>query len=298
MASQLNGGSQLSDGEWSDLVRRIGDGRCTPFLGAGAAAGVLPLGAKLAKTLAAEFGYPFDESADDLIRVSQYVALKRDPMFVKERLAETFGRARLPERGAVPDEPHRLLAKLPLPIYITTNYDDLMLQALAARPKRPERELCRWSEAIPEDPTSVFGEARNPPYAPHPATPLVFHLHGHAGVTESLVVTEDDYLEFLYNLCEDKTIIPAPVARALAGTVLLFIGYRVADWNFRVILRGLARVGFKNIAVMPAPGGEEKKQKAQEYLARYYGRLDIRVYWGTAAEFLRELLDHAGDEFD
>jgi hypothetical protein len=291
--------SQFTEGEWATLVHRISEGRCTPFLGAGVAYGLLPLGAKVAQTLAKEFGYPFPETAGDLIPVSQYVALKHDPMFVKERLAETFSKARLPERVAGQSEPHRMLAKLPLPLYVTTNYDDLMYQALAERRKKPERDLCRWSEAITGAPPSAFDPARHPPYVPHPATPLVFHLHGHTGAVESLVVTEDDYLEFLFNLTERKNeLLPAPVSRALAGTALLFIGYRVADWNFRVIMRGLARAGYTNIAVMPPPGDEKQKDRAQEYLTRYYRQLDIRMYWGTAAEFLRELLDHAGDSFD
>lgn len=289
--------SQFTEDEWRTLVARIGEGRCTPFLGAGVAYGTLPLGGEVAETLAREYGYPFSKSADDLIRVSQYVALNHDPMYVKQKLADTFKRARLPEREEVRDEPHRMLARLPLPIYITTNYDDLMVQALIARRKKPERDLCRWSESIPDSPPSVFEEGRTPPFEPHPATPLVFHLHGHADVVESIVVTEDDYLEFLFNLSANKKLLPPPVARALAGTVLLFIGYRVADWNFRVILRGLARAGFGNILVMPAPD-DEKKEKVQTYLARYYGKLDVRVYWGTAAEFLRELMGYADDSFN
>jgi SIR2-like domain len=290
--------SQFTEEDWRTLITRIGDGRCTPFLGAGVAHGILPLGGDVARELAREYGYPFAESADDLIRVSQYVALNHDPMYVKQKLAKTFGRAQLPGRKEMPGEPHRMLAKLPLPLYITTNYDDLLMQALAERYKKPERELCRWSEAIHDSLPSVFDAGRTPPYSPHPATPLVFHLHGHAGVVESLVITEDDYLEFLFNLSANRRLLPPPVARALGATALLFIGYRVADWNFRVILRGVARAGFENILVMPAPDDGAEKEKIQAYLARYYGKLDIRVYWGTAASFLRALLEHAGDSFD
>jgi hypothetical protein len=289
--------SQLSAGEWEDLIRRIEAGRCTPFLGAGVAAGVLPLGGDVAERLSEEYGYPFGKSRD-LIRVSQYLAIDRDPMFVKEKMADIVKGAKLPDRKEHADEPHRLLARLPLPVYLTTNYDDLMLQALAERRKDPMRDMCRWTEYVSNVP-SVFDVARNPSHSPTAASPLVFHLHGHAGVVESLVVTEDDYLEFLGNILEKKELIPPRVTQSLSGTSLLFIGYQLADWNFRVILRGLARPGFTNYAVMPPPGGSgETTEKVQKFLTRYYGNLKIRMYWGTAQEFLRELFARAGGSFD
>jgi hypothetical protein len=286
-----------TEDDWKFLLGRIGDGRCTPFLGAGVAHGILPLGGELAERLSQEYDYPLGKSTD-LIRVAQYVAINSDPMHVKEKLSEMVEGVKLPARKDPEDEPHRLLAKLPLPIYLTTNYDDLMLQALRERRKDPVRDLCRWTEYISEVP-SVFDAAHDPPYKPSVANPLVFHLHGHAGVVESLVVTEDDYLEFLGNISQDKKLIPSRVAQSLAATSLLFIGYQLADWNFRVILRGLARRGYTNYAVMPPPGGpDEAKEKMLKFLTRYYGNLNIRMYWGTAKEFLSELFAHAGNSFD
>ena len=40
----------LEDKDWDPLLRRIKAGKCTPFLGAGAAYGVLPLGAEIARS--------------------------------------------------------------------------------------------------------------------------------------------------------------------------------------------------------------------------------------------------------
>lgn len=296
MTARADGESQLSDGQWEDLVRRIERGRCTPFLGAGVAAGILPLGGDVAETLSERYGYPYGKSRD-LTRVAQYLAVERDPMFVKEKLVQLVEGAKLPERRERPDEPHHLLARLPLPVYLTTNYDDLMMQALAARRKDPLSDVCRWTEYIPAA-TSVLDLARNPPYVPSPANPLVFHLHGRADVVESLVVTEDDYLEFLGNVSESNGVIPQRVKGALTDAALLFIGYQLADWNFRVILRGLARPGYSNYAVMPPPGAGERTEKIQNFLTRYYGNLNVRVYWGTAQEFLRELFERAGGSFD
>ena len=39
----------LNDDDWDMLLQRIKSGSCTPFLGAGACAGTLPLGADVAR---------------------------------------------------------------------------------------------------------------------------------------------------------------------------------------------------------------------------------------------------------
>ena len=89
------------------------------------------------------------------------------------------------------------------------------------------------------------------------------------------------------------------IRKALAGTSLLFVGYSLTDWNFRVVLRGLvgslgASLGSPGIAVQLPPGdlsGEETEQ-AKGYLDKYFdqiGKIKVRVYWGEARQFAREL---------
>ena len=83
----------------------------------------------------------------------------------------------------------------------------------------------------------------DPGLVPTQANPVVFHLHGHYDVPESLVLTEDDYLDFLVAVSRDDGLLPHQIQKALAGASLLFLGYRLADWNFRVIHRGLVMAG-------------------------------------------------------
>ena len=47
-----------------------------------------------------------------------------------------------------PAEPHRVLANLNLPVYVTTNYDDFMVKALARHHRQPNRVLCQWNWAV------------------------------------------------------------------------------------------------------------------------------------------------------
>lgn len=285
----------LGDRDWDLLLRRIADQRCTPFLGAGACYGVLPLGGDIANEWATKYDYPMEDRSN-LIAVSQFLALRySDSMFPKDLIVEMFKKFGSPNFDD-PLEPHRVLAHLDLPVYVTTNYDDFMTQALARHHREPKRILCQWNKAVKnyvkDNPTIL---ERAPTYRPTVANPVVFHLHGYVPVSESLVLTEDDYMDFLVNLASEPDLIPAPVARALAGTSLLFIGYRITDWNFRVLLRNFARfmessISRLNVAVMLVPpGSEEAKQKAQEYLTSYYENIDVRVFWGTAREFLEEL---------
>src|ERR1039457_811842 len=110
---------------WDTLVRRIKGQACTPFIGAGAAAGFLPLAKTLAEELAVEYGYPLGDR-EDLARVTEFVAvMQQDGILPKERIAERIQRAVRPN-FADPCEIHRLLADLDLPIYLTTNYADFL----------------------------------------------------------------------------------------------------------------------------------------------------------------------------
>ena len=230
------------------MLARIGGGLCTPFLGAGAVAHALPLGAEVAGRWSEVHGYPLDD-AHDLARVAQFLAVHQDDaMYPKELLSIEF--ARMPPLDlSVAAEPHVVLASLPLPVFVTTNYDDSMFRALIAAGKEPRREICRWnlSPALVGEP-SPFAD---PSYVPSPATPLVYHLHGRFGLPESLVLTEDDYLDFLVAITRDPTIFPHLIHRALAGTSLLFIGYRLADWDFRVIHRGLVAATEASLRRLP-----------------------------------------------
>ncbi len=70
---------------WNLLLSRIESGNCTPFLGAGAAAGTLPLGGDIAQRWADEYGYPLPDGGD-LARVAQFIAVHDDPMAPKERV--------------------------------------------------------------------------------------------------------------------------------------------------------------------------------------------------------------------
>ncbi|MFC1717077.1 SIR2 family protein [Candidatus Poribacteria bacterium] len=286
--------STLEDRDWRLLLTRIRNGECTPFLGAGACYGVLPLGAEIAGEWAQEYSYPLDDSCQELARVSQFLAVEYDNMFPKGELARKLQNAAPPDFSK-PHEPHSVLADFPLPIYITTNYDNFMMQALTSRNRAPKQELCQWNELLKNQP-SVLGPESD--FEPTAANPVVFHLHGHFGVPQSMVLTEDDYLDFLVEISRYQELLPPRIEEAFASTSLLFLGYRLTDWDFRVLFRSIVSylaksLGMTHVSVQLVPGGDavsdEQREKAREYLGRYFDDQKIRVYWGTCQEFITEL---------
>jgi SIR2-like domain len=285
----------LTDSDWDTLLRSIDEKECTPFIGAGACAGTVPLASELARRWADEFEFPLKDSAD-LGQVAQFLAITRDGMFPKRLFRRLLRQTSSPDFSE-PGEPHGALADLKLPIYITTNYDGFMFLALQSREVSPSWKVCGWNELIRERRSAILEEA------PKPANPLVYHLHGHYEAPHSMVLTENDYLEFLVRLSKDgsERLLPPVVRSALAETSLMFVGYSLSDWDFRVLFRGLigslgATLGSISIAVQLDPHTRDPSEQwlvqAQEYVQDYFKeiqKLRVLVYWGDARKFSREL---------
>jgi hypothetical protein len=281
----------VTDADWDVLIERLAHGKCTPFLGAGVNEGFLPLGADLAARWAQRYGYPLPDKTD-LAKVAQYVAIsRRDGLYPKDVLVSELSPATsrlLPilSQGAL--GALSAIADLPIHVYITTNYDDLLAQCLRLSRKEPIVELCRWNTVLRRKAGSVFDTRRPPQLSAE--RPLVYHLHGQLEARESLVLTEDDYLDFLINISREPRTIPARIQQALTDSSLLFIGYGLRDINFRVIYRGLIQqlegsLRTLSVAVQLSPDDESSRS----YLEKYFAGMNVQVYWGTAAEFISEL---------
>jgi hypothetical protein len=104
----------LRDENWEDLLLNLHDGRCTPFLGAGASRPPLPSAAEIAKMWAEEFHYPLDDHGD-LTRVAQFLAVTRSPRFAKSKIRDYFNSFPPPDFNGQ-NQIHSLLAELPIPV--------------------------------------------------------------------------------------------------------------------------------------------------------------------------------------
>jgi hypothetical protein len=289
----------LDDREWKRLIEQLRSGDCTPFLGAGAAAGTLPTAADLSQRWAADYEYPFQNRAD-LADVMQYASIiERDPVTVKQHVKEFLANRKAPDFRD-PAEPHALLARFPVRVYLTTNYDDFMKQALLRERKDPTTAVCPWYRGANDD----AGTRIPRDYRPRADKPLVYHLHGSFRHPSSLVLTEQDYAEFLVTLVKEQgtnehRVIPTQVLNALTRLPLLFIGYSLRDASFRTLFHGLVKSVAevqrrRHVSVqlpLSSSLGPDAAERATQYLNRYFNELNISVYWGTAQQFCSELND-------
>lgn len=285
----------LEEDVWDTLVDNVIEGTCTPFLGAGVAVPHLPTGRSLATTLAQEYGYPLEDPTN-LPRVAQYIATVRDPLYAKRRVRDqiTTQQDQFLRSGERFPKNYQMLANLGLPLYLTTNYDDFLTRALKDAYRAPQVETCRWN-------VQLFDELKSYPEAELTvAKPFVFHLHGQLSKPNSLLVTEDDYIDFTVSLGErdENSIIPHWIRRALATTALLFVGYSLEDWNFRVLMRQLMKQQkvqrhqqALSLSVQLSDKGipKARRPKAERFLADYLGTSAIQIYWGPAGPFLEKL---------
>jgi hypothetical protein len=278
----------LTDNDWTLLLEKIRDDKCTPFLGAGTCSGLIPLGGDLARQWAKESDFPFDDKSD-LARVAQFISIKmKDTTVPKTKLAKMIKNVAPPDFNIL-HEPHSVIADLPLSVFMTTNYDSYLTKALEHRNKSPTRVICRWNSSleIQEYLAKLKPEQKS---TPTPQKPMVFHLHGISDIVDSMVLSEDDYLDFLINISKDQKALPARIQRAFSGNSLLFVGYRIADWDFRVLFRSLVTylersISHLHISVQLPP----EDIVSQETLDEYFAISNIRVYWGTCEAFVGDL---------
>lgn len=301
------------------VLQSLRKGRCTPILGPGLLESMFGSTRDLARRWAETYRFPLaPHDRDDLPQVAQFLAVNLGSLFPREELGEYLRQELLERYGSDlppeaagqslddiwtavgeyrqskdPAEPHRVLARLNIPLYLTTNPDRLLASALVAAGKTPQVALCPWNEPVERAEMQDVPE----PDAQHP---LVYHLFGQLGQSDSLVLTEDDYFDYLIGVTRNKDLIPAVVRKALADSALLFLGFHLDDWNFRVLLRsiigqegGSRRYKYSHVAVQvdPEEGHFLEPERARRFLEQYFQADDIRIYWGSAEDFIRDLVE-------
>ena len=307
--------------KWPALLRNIQQGRCTPILGPALTDYLLGSRRQIAQRWAETYHFPMAaHDRENLPQVAQYLAVNQDAMFLRDELQayvcreirsrydlnpeddecgtslnELVSKVGADLRADNPAEPHRVLAQFPLPVYITANFGNLLAEALAEVGKEPQVEICRWNEDVEMLP-SIYDD--EPDYRPSAESPLIYHLFGHLQEPDSVVLTEDDYFDYLIGVTRDKDLIPGVVRRALADTALLFLGFRMDDWDFRVLFRSLMsqegrrrRSRYAHVAVQidPEEGRIQEPERARRYLESYFQDADISIYWGSVEDFIQEL---------
>jgi hypothetical protein len=324
--------TEEGDETWATLraVRRTG--RFTPVLGPGMSDEVLGSKQDIAERWADRWQMPIAaHSRQDLAKVAQYLRVEqkvpgelptRMAEYLQEEVLERINAAaadpadpfhavdptistqaaimevgrRLLERD--PGYAYKTVAAMPVPVFVTTNWTLLLEQALqACVPKKvPKTFYFPWNDRAewPE---------QSGPVTPTPEEPLVYHLFGRLEDPDSLVISEDDYFEWLTAWIAKQSLVPEVVAKLLTNRSLLFLGYRLDDWEFRVLFQSIKSFPSsslqlprnKHVGVQLSPGLREiEPEAAQDYLESYFGNDRVSIYWSDTRRFLDEYRARTG----
>jgi hypothetical protein len=264
----------LNTNEWKLIVDRIRDGHCVPFLGAGVNANSddgtykgLPLGGEVSLqllekwlglkgvdrsklvTVVTDKTIDWDRYSDlkrigveNLARVSLHVEYVDDFKLLIKYLREI-----LPDDDRDPSPLLRTLARLPMPaqrtdppfqLIVTTNYDCLLEKAFkeAGIPLKkvvqPKKGFNPKEQRALQTELSVYEGV------------VLYKIHGsfledRKKENPEIVITEEDYIEFLHSVVNSKRGIPGLISGKLQGSTLLFLGYSLEDLDFRTLFKGM-----------------------------------------------------------
>jgi hypothetical protein len=323
------GVAEVRPGEalWVGLRRSITRGKCTPILGPGLLEAYIGPARDIARQLAEAYAYPLaPHHRDNLPQVAQYVATLQGKAPLQDEviqlmcaavrrrhgndlpagpsegntvqeLAELLAAAGSRRRNDNPGEPYRVLAELPFKMYLTTNPDSLLQDALRECGKQPRLAPWRWREDVKRPNRSGASE---PEPIPTLNAPLVIQLFGGrtADGADPLVLTEDDYFDYLIGTTRNHELLPEVLRAAMASTTLLFLGFRLDDWDFRVLFKTIMQQegsqkggGYMHLAVQvdPEEGRFADTRQARVFLENYFRDAKIQIYWGSTEEFARDL---------
>jgi len=257
----------LPDPHFEKVAHYLAEGELVPLLGA--AVNVcdrraeeayeydhnLPSGRELSELLAVEYEYPAGRTdRTDLLRVAQYAQARLRRSEEEHRLRDSLHRIFRAHYG--PTSVHRFLAEVPRRtgthmLALTTNYDDALEQAFEAAGEpfsvvfyRASREGRCWLRHGIDGEATVIGRPETYTGISLHERSVILKVHGAVDRSErrsfndSYVISEDHYIDFLAST-RLETLVPKALLVPLLNSALLFLGYRLRDWNLRVILHEL-----------------------------------------------------------
>lgn len=325
---------------WDTLAADIGSDQCLPILGPGLTESLFGSTRAMARKWAERYEFPLaPRDRDDLAQVAQYLDYQKSRNYailelrkylvgqVRERYPQELAQAKSArgedlltcdlfegllnelilvvgkaQRQNYPGDVHHQLARLPCRIFVNANRDNLLRDALLELGKRPQVQLCTWR--MVNDRHKPSGKPMPKDYSPSIEEPLIFHVFGNLEQPMSLVLSEDDYFDFLTAVTRAENVkklgIPTSVSRAFAESGWLLLGFQPDDWDFRVLLRGVLKQpgdaqGMQNMRVAvqinPSEGSQIDPTRATKYVEKFFQTQGkMTTFWGTPEAFMARLM--------
>ena len=300
----------------STIAKEIYNGKVVFFLGAGinmsgrpkgelwtTGKHFLPKGDELARALAKSCGpsYELQERRADLARVAQYVKSVRGLGSLYDDLHPIF------DQSYPPTHAHEFLAKLPgrlrprLPqdanlLVVTTNYDDVLECAFSAVGEPFElanyiaegQDRGRFRHIDQDGSSLVITEPNKYLRLSTAQRSVIMKVHGTVNrgqsnaTSDDYVITEDDYLHYITHT-NAANLFPVKIIEKIKRSHILFLGYGLRDWNFRVLLRQIwadQRLNYASWAIQIKPDILSEKFWAQH---------DVQIIDSDLDEFVEQL---------
>lgn len=192
------------------FVKELEENNAAIFAGAGLSTSAGYVNWKeLIKPFAEELNIDI-EKENDLIGIAQYYFNDNGRQRISQHLLDKIATCR------VPTENHKIMARLPISIYWTTNYDKLLEQALESANKTPDVKYTINHLSLTKSKRDA----------------VIYKMHGDIDHPDSAVLTKDDYEKYANER--------APYITALSGDMVsktfLFLGFSFSDPNLDYIM--------------------------------------------------------------
>lgn len=267
----------MREADWTSLVFAVERGNCTLMLGPDAVTGTLdgerlPVHVALAGFVKEKLGPAYVHlNPEKPSSVAQAAVAQEDPFTLQGWVQEFYQRFQ-DDSGLLAD-----LASLPFELIVNTSPGFSAQQA--------------FLEAKPGTVSDYYDRtARARPMLPDPTieTPVIYHLYGALEQPSSLILSDSDRLDFIVSVVSDEPPLPPKLKSALRDPErsFLFLGFDLAQWQFRVLLHVLSRDSqrkYKSFAFEPNVALDTETEDF------YRAGHKIHFVGGDMASFAREL---------
>jgi hypothetical protein len=334
------GFNQGGDFDWKTLCERVVKGDFVPIIGPDIPAEIEGSQRQIAANLARENGFPLAPwDSGDLAKVAQYLFIRTGEDNVRDkvrslRVANARAKFNVPESVPARDLFANIIGRLlqdagssysvlaglkEASVFVSATPDSLLEIALTGVDRAPRELFCKWRD--PRDSAqSGASLAEDTDGEPSRKNPTLFYAFGKSRKENqhTWVLTEDDFFDYLIRSSRYQ-LWPGSVKHKMCNSVLMFLGFSLDDWKFRVLLRmilqmeGAGLLGGKShvgVQVNPDEATLADVIRAKRYMESYFAgrgtmpgavRGDDRatrkppprvdIYWGTAQDFLKDLRD-------
>ena len=270
---------QLSERQWKTLVKDIQQQRCILLLGNRAAISthLTSQPERLTALLAQHLGRQMEE---------EEVAYEQDQSSNLAYMAQRFLSAPKTRRIDLEDEVtdfytaatrqvpefYQKLAALPFCLTVNLSPDDYLLRAWRAAGKAGAQ-------------TAYYNfrkEQNSDIEQPSPAKPLVYNLLGALKDPESLVLTQEDRVDFIKNVVKGNPGIPnAVMSHFDERKTYIFLGLNLENWDYRLLFDTL-HLSRENLSFLPQPSTQTLSPEARSFFEDRYRLLftasDIQAF--------------------